>query len=399
MPGWSASRFCKLCKWIVLASTTAASDSRRVEFEASKPRPLLIVFGDSLSDQGNVYDLTNQTEPHHRLYFQGRFTNALCWVDYLDHNVEGKAWEGAQWDVINYAYGGSTACGPSALYVGTPPLAAQVRTYIQGQLPLKDKSLPPSVEATGTAGRVADIVIMAGGNDYIAKIIAATKSVVDNSKTMEEVHENIKNALRLLPEQVVGCILEELREILKVTKGGYSRRGGSPIPSHTVRSISIASLPALEDTPLFRTMLMGSAGALEALSKAESRHTQLLREGLQDLSAQDYPLLSLLDVNSLTQEFYSKAGELGIVNVDDACLQREARGSSGADTTPCQSDASEVPLRLNPSTPPPPAQLRGEFQGCCANPGQYFFYDNVHPSSTIHFHAARYIRAFLEGII
>eukprot|EP00967_Tisochrysis_lutea_P147802 scaffold281379_cov18-Tisochrysis_lutea.AAC.1 len=228
---------------------------------------------------------------------------------------------------------------------------------------------------------------MAGGNDYIAKIIAATKSVVDNSKTMEEVHENIKNALRLLPEQipgrvmwkglgkgpissyktalrqhylhveihkrdvnsndkskqcppcicrdkgqasnvhrdweslgarmeygfmhqctaedssvmhtielenitpqdtqaligmkdlvvVVGCILEELREILKVTKGGYSRRGGSPIPSHTVRSISIASLPALEDTPLFRTMLMGSAGALEALSKAESRHTQLLR--------------------------------------------------------------------------------------------------------------------------
>eukprot|EP00967_Tisochrysis_lutea_P135119 scaffold239310_cov19-Tisochrysis_lutea.AAC.1 len=76
-------------------------------------------------------------------------SNALCWVDYLDHNVEGKAWEGAQWDVINYAYGsnadlrgvwrsriwlfskgwsgGSTACGPSALYVGTPPLAAQVR--------------------------------------------------------------------------------------------------------------------------------------------------------------------------------------------------------------------------------------------------------------------------------
>jgi phospholipase/lecithinase/hemolysin len=43
----------------------------------------LYVFGDSLSDTGNIYNATNQTFPQSPPYFEGRFSNGPIWVDYL----------------------------------------------------------------------------------------------------------------------------------------------------------------------------------------------------------------------------------------------------------------------------------------------------------------------------
>ena len=43
----------------------------------------IVVFGDSLSDNGNLVFIENQPEPDPELYWHGRFSNGPVWVEYL----------------------------------------------------------------------------------------------------------------------------------------------------------------------------------------------------------------------------------------------------------------------------------------------------------------------------
>jgi phospholipase/lecithinase/hemolysin len=61
----------------------------------------LIVFGDSLSDTGNLSKLTYGVLPGHR-YYNGRFSNGKIWIDYMKDLLKIKK-------VENYAYGAATA--------------------------------------------------------------------------------------------------------------------------------------------------------------------------------------------------------------------------------------------------------------------------------------------------
>ncbi|MFN6515374.1 MAG: SGNH/GDSL hydrolase family protein [Nostoc sp. CreGUA01] len=47
----------------------------------------LYIFGDSLSDIGNVYNATNQIFPPNPPYFEGRLSNGLIWADYLENEL------------------------------------------------------------------------------------------------------------------------------------------------------------------------------------------------------------------------------------------------------------------------------------------------------------------------
>lgn len=64
--------------------------SENVPFES------IVIFGDSLSDNGNVYALTNETYPIPP-YWNGRYSNGPNWVDQL--NLSG---------ISDYAYGSAT---------------------------------------------------------------------------------------------------------------------------------------------------------------------------------------------------------------------------------------------------------------------------------------------------
>lgn len=62
----------------------------------------IVVFGDSLSDNGNLLLVDDQPEPDPELYWQGRFSNGRVWVEYLtdpahfDTNLTDRALGGAQ---------------------------------------------------------------------------------------------------------------------------------------------------------------------------------------------------------------------------------------------------------------------------------------------------------------
>lgn len=77
---------------------------------AATPIDEIIVFGDSLSDNGNLYAFTQKAHevfsavpvmPKSPPYFQGRFTNGWNWIDDLGRYYKVK--------VDDYAYGGSWA--------------------------------------------------------------------------------------------------------------------------------------------------------------------------------------------------------------------------------------------------------------------------------------------------
>ena len=44
----------------------------------------MYVFGDSLSDNGNLFDMTGGLAPPSPPYFDGRFPNGPVWVEHLD---------------------------------------------------------------------------------------------------------------------------------------------------------------------------------------------------------------------------------------------------------------------------------------------------------------------------
>lgn len=59
----------------------------------------LVVFGDSLSDPGNLSSNTFGFVIPPRIFYKGRFSNGPVWADYVSHSL--------QWTVDNYAVGGA----------------------------------------------------------------------------------------------------------------------------------------------------------------------------------------------------------------------------------------------------------------------------------------------------
>ena len=74
------------------------------------------VFGDSLSDDGNLFDQTGNPPPP---YFEGRFSNGPVWADTAAGVVAGPT--------ANFAFGGARAQGPGPQ--GLPDFDAQIDLF------------------------------------------------------------------------------------------------------------------------------------------------------------------------------------------------------------------------------------------------------------------------------
>jgi phospholipase/lecithinase/hemolysin len=106
---------------------------------AASPFSHIVVFGDSLSDDGNLFALDPGNVPASK-YYRGRFSNGPVWVEYLAGPDLLDA------TLVNNAYGGATTDG------STPPgLGLQISAY------------------TATADVLPDAlyVIWIGANDFL----------------------------------------------------------------------------------------------------------------------------------------------------------------------------------------------------------------------------------------
>lgn len=71
---------------------------------AAQPISKLVVFGDSLSDNGNSYEYSHHSKPPDVLYYHGRFSNGPIWIDYVAKTLFPNE---ASQHLLNYAFGGA----------------------------------------------------------------------------------------------------------------------------------------------------------------------------------------------------------------------------------------------------------------------------------------------------
>ncbi|WP_373498259.1 SGNH/GDSL hydrolase family protein [Desulfococcus sp.] len=124
----------------------------------------IVVFGDSLSDNGNLVLIENQPKPDPALYYEGRFSNGPVWVEYLADPQR------LNLPLHDRALGGAQSDG-----LVPPGLIEQVTAYIATSVPpLSHNSL---------------FIIWIGGNDYL-----------NGNGDFQEAVDNINTAMERLVE-------------------------------------------------------------------------------------------------------------------------------------------------------------------------------------------------------
>ncbi len=263
-----------------LALGLAANSASALDYSA------MYVFGDSLSDSGNIFAATSGTPNWAPLapYFDGRFSNGPVWVEALADQLSLSALPSVTGGT-NYAWGGARAGGG----VGFPPtLGSQAGIFL------------------GDVGGVADsdalYVVWGGGNDVLANESA--------------------NAA----DDLVATI--------------------STLADAGARNFLVPNLPDIGQTP----GALGD-GTSALMTQLTLDHNQALADGLAELSLLS-PELNIVsfDVYAIFQALLADPGSFGISNVDETCWTGDLFGNGTA----------------------------------CANPDEYAFWDDIHPTGYTH---------------
>ncbi|MBE8965612.1 SGNH/GDSL hydrolase family protein [Nostocales cyanobacterium LEGE 12452] len=108
----------------------------------------IYVFGDSFSDTGNAFNVTNRTFPPSPKYFDGRFSNGPVWVEYLAQDL-GLSFNPR----TNFAFGGATTGVDNISVPEFPGLQKQIASFTA-----ENPSANPN----------ALYIVWAGANDYFS---------------------------------------------------------------------------------------------------------------------------------------------------------------------------------------------------------------------------------------
>ena len=121
------------------------------------------VFGDSLSDTGNIFKATNGVYPPSPPYFQGRYSNGPVWVEHLGSRLGLNNAKN-----INFAYGGATTVSGSTN--GIPGVLSQVYSYTKSQPKVNPNAL---------------YILWAGANDYLFGATNTTSAIANLSNAAQ----------------------------------------------------------------------------------------------------------------------------------------------------------------------------------------------------------------------
>lgn len=249
----------------------------------------IYVFGDSLSDVGNVLNVTSSSNAIPDFpappYFPGRFSNGPVWVEYLAQELElsptpytDVAGGANATDGINYAFGGATTGSSNTINDAfSGATTGSSNTIIPGLLLGLEQQINNFTAANPSADPNALYIIWAGGNDYLGG--SATNPNVPIN--------NLSSAVTSLYK--VGA-----RYIMVVNLPDLGRFPGSDGNSQ-------------------------NASSLNALSSA---HNLSLAATLNFLSQTPDINIIPLDVNFLFDRVFAAPGEFGFTNVTTPCLTR-----------------------------------------------------------------------------
>jgi phospholipase/lecithinase/hemolysin len=268
----------------------------------------LIVFGDSLSDVGNLASSSFDIFPGN-YYFEDRFSNGPVWVETLAASLGLPATLRSTAGGDNFAYGGARTSGTGGIEgIAIRDIDEQVTQY------LAQRTVDPS----------ALYVVFAGSNDLVGGQTNVT-----------------------IPAAQLSADLSRL-----ISAGA--------------RNFLVPNLPLLGGTPRFN----GNATTAATYDARTAQFNATLDAALLDL-ADDAAGLTFfrLDVASLFADAIANSAQFGLANVTDAAAPGLQPGDSSYDT--------------------------GRI---AANAADYLFWDDLHPTATVHAVLAARAFAMVRGV-
>lgn len=219
----------------------------------------IVVFGDSLSDNGNLYELMKHQLPQSPPYYEGRFADGPVWVEHVINSYYPNS---SSTHLLDFAIGGSGVSEEDeddVLFT----LKKQVNTYLLSNQNKADEN---------------DLyVIWIGANNYLG-----LPSEIE--KTLNDVNSGIVHSLELL-----------------VNKGA--------------KHILLFNLPNLGKTPAATEF-----NAADVMSYFSVQHNDKLFQSYNKLK-ETHPEIEWLffDLGSMFNNVIDQPAQYGFTNVSDAC--------------------------------------------------------------------------------
>jgi phospholipase/lecithinase/hemolysin len=227
----------------------------------------IVVFGDSLSDNGNLYELYKHQFPMSPPYYQGRMTNGPVWVELLAQTLfDGKSASHLE----DYAFSGASV---------------EDEDDPKPEFTLKNQLFAYFLPRHDIADARTLYVVWIGANNYL-------EPPNDTEQATAAVNRSVKKNL------------EELAE-----KGA--------------KHVLVLNLPDLGMTPAAREF-----GTRAPLSQLTRLHNDMLRQTVDNLKT-TYPSVQWMhfDVESALDEMLTNPTANGFTNVTDACVGSNVESS------------------------------------------------------------------------
>jgi phospholipase/lecithinase/hemolysin len=295
----------------------------------------LLVFGDSLSDPGNVAAISAGTVPDPDVYPQGQFTNGDTWAKQLGSGLG-----------TNFAYGGARAADNSTYITDAdgnitidptgdviPDFAAQIDIF---------QAVAPSMGDNPLAA------IWFGGNDLrdLGVEIATANAIARiNSTPAEELAKTIETLVGTKVGAIASSIAGGVLEL--ATQSGLDDFLVFFVPDLS----TVPALAGTSDAPLFRQIVNGTNAAIKFAVGEVAKAIPTIN-------------VDFFDPNNVATKIFAAPKDFGI---DPELV-----------TSQCYVPATKT----SPS----------EFCGL-ENASQYYFFDDIHPTETVHTELAEAVRA------
>lgn len=221
----------------------------------------IVVFGDSLSDNGNLYEFMNHQLPPSPPYFKGRFSNGPVWVEHL---ITSYFPDSPRTHLLDYAFGGAGVSEEDGDDDVLFTLKREISNYLADH---QDKASEDSL-----------FVIWIGANNYLAM-------PTEIEKTIQDVNDGITHGLQRLAD-----------------KGA--------------KHVLVVNLPDLGSTPA--AIEFGSIDTMAYFSKI---HNQLLDQTFANLK-QEYPDVEWLyfNMNEAFGEVIANPQQYHFTNITGTCV-------------------------------------------------------------------------------
>lgn len=299
----------------------------------------IVVFGDSLSDNGNILALTTKAHkvfpnipitPKNPPYYEGRFSNGPVWIDHLASALNVP--------LVDYAYGGAWAEPLHDSRILVPfSIGMQVDFYLVGAVGdyNKDKHL---------------YIIWAGGNDYV--------------EGREDPDYATTNTVSYIETQI------------------------DWLTYYGAKTVLVMNLPDLSVVP---EVSKQGPDRIQAVDKLVKMHNRKLIKMVKDVQAK-HPDAKIIfgDVTTYFNDTYHHPEKYNIKDVKNPCyggdyslrsLLNMANDKELNAALEQKIDIMKSPSLRNAYLT---AKLADGGVEACENPDEYMFWDQIHPTRVVH---------------